>query len=194
MTEQPISVFLPEPRSIPPTPPRPVPLKPTHWHWSYLLVGVLLGLAVGYFLFESELVLAPVGNPDKNDLASSAYDFVSEKPGATTKIEVIDQIPGDEVIVKSVQMSAPGWIAVHDNLDGQPGRTLGAAYLSAGAYQNQVISLLRGTIDGEPYLVVIHNDDGDKVFNLKTDLPRVDAKGNLNQAVFIVTAPNFRGD
>ena len=157
----------------------------------WLAVGIVLVILVGYFFWGQKIAFAP----SKNTQATSTQQKNSGPVVvASSKIVVTNQIPGEVVLVAEVTMNKAGWVAVHDNNNGQPGNILGAGYLPAGTYTNQMIPLLRGVVDGSSYLVVIHKDDGDKVFDYKIDTPVITAKGQLETANFIVVAESPRGE
>ncbi|MCX6713479.1 MAG: hypothetical protein NTY66_04750 [Candidatus Vogelbacteria bacterium] len=183
MTEQPIKVYLPAPRP---------PVHGTAKHWGYLITGIILGLVAGYVLFENPTVLAPISDP--RPVSLNFKKAVVEKAPTAKTITVTDQMPGDEATISQITLTTPGWVTIHDSLSGLPGRVLGAYYLPAGEYKNQKVPLLRGMIDGEKYLVVVHNDDGDQTFNLRLDLPRTGADGKVEMAPFSVSVPSRIGD
>jgi hypothetical protein len=49
------------------------------------------------------------------------------------------------------------------------GNILGAKKVGAGAHENVVVELLRPTVVGSKYYVVLFRDNGDGAFNHKTD-------------------------
>lgn len=166
---------------------------PGRKHVSYLITGVIGGLILGYLLFDNQTALAPIGNPKEQSANSKVFDQKNRGP-IVTDIIVATQIPGDVILVQKLTMNQDGWIAVHDDQNGQPGRILGANYLPAGSYQNQMVSLLRGITDGGSYFAIIHDDNGDKIFDYKTDLPRKNTAGQIQLANFKVVAESPRGD
>jgi len=164
---------------------------PSRKHISYLITGIIGGLVLGYVLFDNQKALAPIGNPSNN-----AHKTSNAKQAniPLINISVDTQIPGNVILVKKIVMDKAGWIAVHDDQNGQPGRILGANFLSAGTYQNQMISLLRGIADEGSYFVVIHDDNGDRSFDFKLDLPRKDPSEQTELVNFKVVAESPRGD
>lgn len=157
----------------------------------WLAVGIVLVILVGYFFWGQKIAFAP----SKNTQATSTQQKNSDPVVvASSKIVVSGQIPGEVVLISDVTMDEAGWVAVHDNNNGQPGNILGAYYLPAGTYTNQMVPLLRGVVDGNSYLVVIHQDDGDKVFDYKIDTPITNAKDQLETANFAVVATSPRGE
>ena len=49
-------------------------------------------------------------------------------------------------------------------------------------------------VDGNSYMVVIHQDNGDKVFDYKIDTPTIDQNGLMKTANFEVIALSSRGE
>jgi hypothetical protein len=94
----------------------------------------------------------------------------SNKPIITTtgtgeSLAVHDQLASDMVSVSPITITRPTWVAVR----GQNGWILGAGLYFAGD-TSASISLLRSTIAGEKYDVVMFVDDGDKTFDLHKDM------------------------
>ena len=176
----------------------PQPKRPNNFsrkHASYLITGVVAGLLLGYVLFGNQTVLAPIGGDERNSVTTNKSNFVSpdERSSNQSVIVINTQRPGGAVFIRSIVMTEPGWIAIHDSLNGQPGNILGAYYFPAGTHTDKIIPLLRAVIDGDPYLAVIHNDDGDRVFDHKMDLPRTSLDGRLQMEAFEVVSVSPRG-
>jgi len=73
-----------------------------------------------------------------------------------------------------------GWIAVRDS----NGRTLGAGRFEAGTHSNVEVPLLRTTLTGQSYQVLIYVDDGDRVFDLHSDILVTRSDGSVAGDVF----------
>ena len=80
-------------------------------------------------------------------------------------ISVSPQKAGMSVTAR-VTFEAPGWVAVHEESSGGIGNVLGAKWLPAGE-QDVTVDLLRATVAGMTYHVVLYNDDGDRQFDYK---------------------------
>ncbi len=83
----------------------------------------------------------------------------------TEAVSVSNQPAGMSVTVASVSVNQRDWIAIRD----ASGRTLGAALFSAGVHTNVTVPLLRATVAGERYQVLLYVDDGSKQFDLHKD-------------------------
>lgn len=79
-----------------------------------------------------------------------------------------------------------GWVAVHEDADGELGNALGAArYNTAGGLTPERVSLLRSTEAGATYHVVWYVDDGDRIFNLERDTLVTTSAGTAVRATFV---------
>lgn len=100
-------------------------------------------------------------------------------------ITVGDQKAGESVLVSLVSTDAPAWLALRENNNGLVGNILGARRVDVGTTGNVDIPLLRSTQAGKSYFVVLFKDNGDKVFDFKTD-PPMTADGTLISKMFAV--------
>ena len=188
MSETPIQQLLPHF-------PEPAAKRSTRT-FSYLITGLVAGLVAGYILFDGQTVLAPGLDPATKNNVDQPKDTgeVKKEEIKSDLISVSRQIPGNVVLVKSLSMPINGWIAVHDDLNGNPGKVLGAYYLPVGSYSHQLVPLLRGLEEGRSYFAVIHGDNGDKSFDFTVDQPLKDSAGAMQKATFEVSAISSRGD
>jgi len=147
------------------------------------LIGILIGLG-GYYLYDNVDALKNIKNRDnKEDNSGKSYtNNLTENADASgdfsKKIIVVkDQPAGFKVIVDSVSLENVGWVAIHEDRDGELGNILGAYRFENGTHSGEV-ELLRNTVEGGTYYAVIYNDDGDREFDHKKDVPLVDGLGN----------------
>jgi len=80
------------------------------------------------------------------------------------------QPAGSQVAVTSATVSQPTWIIVYDNVNGKPGKALGA-HLATPAENGKasVVHLMRATVAGQTYLVGERVDNGDKNYSTALD-------------------------
>jgi hypothetical protein len=94
--------------------------------------------------------------------AQDATEDATPEAGAegASSIVVTDQVSLDgTVVVQSVTSEGAGWLAIHVDMNGQPGPTVGIAPVVAGANENLVIPI--DTLGATPALLaVLHVDDG----------------------------------
>jgi len=156
-----------------------------------LIIGVLLGITVGYFIFNQKVAWAPGQKiTGQNNSKQNEQGSVS----LSQEISIDTQIPGEVVLIKKITMPESGWLAIHDDLDGKPGKVLGAAYLKAGTHQRQEVLLLRALTEDKNYLAVIHKDDGDRYFDYLLDAPLTNPNGQLEVTPFSVVVSSPRGE
>jgi hypothetical protein len=156
-----------------------------------IIVVVALGLCFGFYIGTPKGEKKPLA---QNDAISTTTQTVSEKttavpakkeeekttpktisapitnPTKTEKvITVSSQSAGKTVTIKSVTLSKDGWVAIRENVGGEMGSVLGAAWLPKGTATNVSVELLRNTISGKTYFVTLFTDNGDKKFSSKID-------------------------
>ncbi len=149
-----------------------------------ILVVLLLGIAV---------MSSKKGKDAGTVATTTATTTISEVPVKTTGtglpdaakipknvtegLAVADQVTGEFVAVTDLHITADTWVTVYDEVDGQPGRVMGAWLESAiSATPKTIVPLLaRKTEAGKRYFVALIKDDGDREFSLTKDRPTVDS-------------------
>ena len=91
-------------------------------------------------------------------------------------ISVSNQKAGAEVTIDQVVLQNTGWVVIHEDSNGMPGKILGAQLFDPGTGSGTV-ELLRGTLPGGTYYAMLHSDNGDRAFDPKKDLPLTDQGG-----------------
>jgi hypothetical protein len=121
---------------------------------------------------DSESEPAPVsGASESSPAGPNKGVMVSTSVPVVAMVSVQDQSAGDMVAIGRVDMTVDGWVVIHEDRDGAPGNILGAQRFDAGSYSGGQVELLRGTVAGGKYYVMLHADDGDKMFDHKLDMP-----------------------
>lgn len=149
------------------------------------IVAFITGLLIGGLLvwvFSStpeEKKLEEVKDASKEVVENkddATGDVTKEEVTTTTPvgagaINVADQVAGNSVLLKSVELpNDAGWIVVRDYMDGNPGNILGAArYDRLEGLMPQSVQLMRETLKGSHYQVVFFTNNGDAGFSLKED-------------------------
>lgn len=103
---------------------------------------------------------------------------------SNNSIMVNDQAAGGIVMIAKVSLAQDGWVAIHEQADGKPGRILGAQRFDMGVYSGGQVELLRDTMAGNTYYAMIHIDDGDKIFDPHVDLPVIGSDGQPVMVMF----------
>jgi plastocyanin len=81
-------------------------------------------------------------------------------------------VSGDSITVQQVQSSVDGWIAVHMDDAGKPGKVVGFAPVKAGASSNVRVTLNPAPKAGDKFWPMLHVDVGEKG---KYEFPGADA-------------------
>ncbi|MDP3725571.1 MAG: hypothetical protein Q8R36_00060 [bacterium] len=99
---------------------------------------------------------------------------------------VADQKAGFSVIMSMVLLPQSGWVAIHEEgEEGNIGNILGARRFTEGKYFGSAIDLLRETEGEKKYYAVLHEDDGNNVFNFEIEKPALDSFGAVIMEKFI---------
>jgi hypothetical protein len=85
-------------------------------------------------------------------------------------ILVLDQAPGVVVTISELNLHERLWVAVYEEANGGKGNILGAGRFVKGEHSNAEIDLLRTTEVGKRYYVVIHQSDGNDIFDFNRDI------------------------
>ncbi len=118
---------------------------------------------------------APQGStsPEGSSAGPNKGTIVSVSVPTAASISVSDQAAGEMVTLGRVDMTVDGWVVVHEDRDGAPGNILGAQRFDAGSYSGGSVELLRPTVAGGKYYVMLHADDGDKMYDHTLDTTHV---------------------
>ena len=175
---------------------------------QFLIIGLVVGFIVGALAVDRGFILG--GNPLEDELngatttprdlglpsagtVSSSGASTDEDTTATSGIvlagknavDAENQPAGSMVTLPLVVLNQMGWVVIHEDAGGKPGNALGATLVFAGERSGVLVELLRSTVKGRTYYAMLHNDDGDKVFDLKKDLPIADSTGAVIQISFV---------
>ncbi len=135
---------------------------------------------------DAEMV---VESTEMEDGAEGVMQDTDMSTAVTTSeaIVVESQAAGSSVVVKSVNLEVGengGWIVVHEVKDDVMANALGAVRRDSGVSTDVVVKLLRATVAGGTYGVVLYSDDGDRAFSMTTDKPLKDAQGEYVMSTF----------
>jgi len=156
------------------------------------LIGAIIGAGVYYLIDTSEALNFTKKRDidtekevviEKKDDSDTNVIVIDKKVSSESSIVVKDQIAGLRVVIDSITLEGSGWVAVHEDVDGELGNILGAQRFDAGTYKG-LVDLLRNTVEGGVYHAVLYSDDGDKVFDHKKDFLLTDENGNTIESEF----------
>lgn len=147
-------------------------------------IGFFIGLAVaGAWFFDANLRTM---QDEHHDAEDTSAPVVHQSSGGTLVL-VSDQVAGEVVLVNEVEVTAPGvWVAVAETRNGEVANVLGAARVP-GPSKHISVSLLRQTLPGQTYAIVLYRDDGDGVFDLYADSVYVDWNSGKRVVVLFKT-------
>ncbi len=159
-----------------------------------LIIGLLVGFAMGVFWQSRRTDATPLKDSlmasakDSADIAETSSNIVEKETAVSildmlkktseissasvtsTGVTVKDQEAGAKVVIESVSASETLWLAVREEKDGKLGNILGASKVFAGKGENVSVELLRPTVIGGTYRVVVYRDVGTSDFNYKEDV------------------------
>jgi len=184
-------------------------------HFTVFTIGFLVfGFALGFFSYaffvDKKFHTLPVFVKEQTEKVGNASDIeqtqtatgertlrerslglnlpMSQQVLGKNVIVVAPQAAGNTVVISLASLSANGWIAIRDDIGtGQLGAILGARRFVAGDYFGESIELLRETEGGRTYFAVLHQDDGDEMFEHTSEVPYVNASGDIIKEQFFVT-------
>lgn len=136
-----------------------------------LVVGVLIGWGYSTSVDRGMAGANATSTPSTRQSSSTGGLTIGADGNAESSFSVADPQPaGLKVSITKAVVSKPTWVVVYEDNDGKTGRALGATLFTAQK-QSGTVTLLRGTVAGNDYLVGQSVDDGNKTFSLKADKP-----------------------
>lgn len=122
-------------------------------------------------------------------------DAMVDKKGDALKNRflVSNQTAGSAVTIKQIVLAENAWIAIHESIEGIPGRILGAARFDAGIYPLATVDLLREMEAGNHYFAALRKDDGITGFDINGDIPLTTESGDMVMTSFSTLTPSPSG-
>lgn len=146
----------------------------------FLLIVFLIAVAIAAAAwFVQKNTAKPNVNSDSSGLFVSA-----------NAIYVADQAPAGTVAVAVARLEQPGFVAIHEDVDGTPGKILGVSGLLPAGETNNLppIALSRATRNDETLFAMLHLDNGDGAFEEAKDAPALDStSGEPVMMIFTVS-------
>jgi len=121
------------------------------------------------YLTDSEVPEGAYSSENSNQVnrrGANVADKILSILSTGESVKVEDQPAGTEIKVSSLSLSNMGWVGVRD----ADGRVLGAGRFEAGSFSDVTVPLLRATVAGESYQVLLYADDGNREFDLHKDI------------------------
>lgn len=129
---------------------------------KFFLIGIIIAiLGIGFLFLDRGNKNIPVSDDSSDFIVSNNSIYAAE------------QVPGRSVSVSVIRLEKPGFVIIHDDVAGSPGKILGVSGLfKAGEIKSpEPIKLSKTTIDGETIYAMLHFDDGDGIFDAPNDKP-----------------------
>ncbi|HEY4486269.1 MAG TPA: hypothetical protein VJB70_00860 [Candidatus Paceibacterota bacterium] len=102
---------------------------------------------------------------------------------------IAEQWPGKELVANIVNLESPGYVAIHELVDGKPGAIIGSSALIKDVEgKNVKVVLKRAVKDGEEFMAMLHNEKGGGGFDPAVDLPVLGRDGSPIHMMFQVNA------
>ena len=121
--------------------------------------------------------------PIKIDVKPVSALKATNQTSKVSAVSAATQKAGKTVLAVAT-LDRQGWVAVHDYKNGVIGKILGAKHFGP-ATSSVEVPLMRSTVAGYAYVVMLHSDDGDfSDFTPSTDLPLLGANGKMIMAEF----------
>lgn len=151
-----------------------------------VVLGFLGGLALGMLVMWGwyRLDNAPASETDQPVTTATPETEGLPTGDESGLLTIYDQPAGFAVVVARAAVSDPTWVAIYEDVGGQPGNVLGAGRFTSDKMSGTV-HLLRGTLPGNRYYGVLHRDDGDRLFSLERDFPVRDENGDPIMVTFV---------
>ena len=141
------------------------------------IVGLAVGFVAGWSLkppesgsqlaLQEENPAALPSVPAATQLASPAALDLS----GNLQVVAGNQRAAESVWVDRAVLEQESWLTVREYTGGKLGGILGAKRLPAGTHQAVVIELLAPTEPGKNYIIAVYLDNGDMLFDHRTDRP-----------------------
>ncbi len=135
------------------------------------VVGLIIGLGL-YWVFDRDSAMDI--NTSTDNLATTTVGVIEGNNG----VVIGEQQPGKVVTVTDLRLEEAGWVAIRDDVNGEPGPKILGARLFDKGNTTGVVQLLRATEPGKSYFAILHTDDGNpKAFNSRLDKVLLDDSG-----------------
>ena len=143
-----------------------------------VLLLLVLGVATGRDIRHMGNLPGRLADSVTDPLAEADESAVPDTGTDAATLAIATQAPGMTVSVSHVALSSAGWVVVHEIDGGHVLNALGARRLDAGVHADVAVELLRMTDPGRTYAIILYADNGNKEFEIRGDLPMIDAGGN----------------
>lgn len=151
---------------------------------AVIAAGLIFGFIVGRAIKgkeAGEIIVNEKTNATSTEVAQKTTETkaviktktpaVPIAPNASTVTVAKELTAGMSVAIEKVSLSEDAWIVVREDKEGEMANILGAVWLPKGTVSEASVELLRGTVSGKKYFVVLWGDNGDRLFGKDVDAP-----------------------
>jgi len=117
-----------------------------------------------------------IKNPRSGEAVASTIEIIEVEP--KLRISKQDVASFTTVTVAEVASPGPGWVVVHEDDDGAPGKVIGKILVGSGHSEGVAVPLERDIESGEVLFAMLHYDRGSIGEFDDADIPVVDAQGD----------------
>lgn len=140
---------------------------------KHIFIGALIvaGLVLSLFGLQKDVSAIPESKGDAEN------DFVAMN----------DQGSGNKMIVTEASLTKGGFIILHKDVSDFPMDILGISeYIEPGTYSNLPVFLAEKGVSGDSIFAVLHEDDGDTIFNPEFDFSMLDQNNRIIMSKFTI--------
>lgn len=147
--------------------------------WIILIIIII----VGYFIYRVFFSETTVGT--QTNTPTTTQNII-----AAPSVQALDQAPGKQITVSSVNLERSGWVTIHKEENNNPGTVIGVSTLMpSGKTDNVVVPLTITTRNNERVYVMLHDDNGNGRFEYPgPDIPLKDSVGSIVMTRITISA------
>lgn len=149
-----------------------------------VVVFVVLMFIIGFFIARNRNT-QEVATEQETDNSLFEDSGLSERKN---EILLSDFSQGEIITVEYVLLENSGYVAIHEQVNGKPGKVIGVSeLLESGESENVKVPLDRESEKGEILFAFLHHDDGDGEFSFPgPDTPVTGEYKNIIMSMFRV--------
>ena len=148
---------------------------------------IILAIVIIIFVAKDKPVDPLVPDADTADVIEAGASGQFAKL-ASNALVVRDQKPDDVVFVSALNMESGGFVIIHTDEDGRAGNIVGVSkWFAPGNYADEEVGVIRKLSDNTVYHAQLHADDGDGIFDPKSDKTVVGQGGDELMSTFSVS-------
>jgi len=153
------------------------------------ILVIVFAVAAVYFIFWNNSADPSSSDGLESDDGAAATDGSSSglvRVGGNA-VYMADQRPGVTLKATLVHLEKPGYVVIHENLDGAAGDIVGHSdIIAAGEHNNIPVTMTKEFIPGTLLFAMLHTDDGDGEWQSARDIALAGTSGNIIMMRFMI--------